>query len=101
MRFFLSDNTLPVAGWLGPYGGFANTTAERTIRSESMAIWYQSDKFLYVSRLQTRGPVAIDIGPVRGIRYLLNVSVQVSSGGRIDGIPTPPMPEAARPSATR
>lgn len=63
---------------------------EQIFRTSAVAIWYQSDKFLYFSNLpgteQSAGRVtAIDLKMVKGIRYLAKYT-RVASGGRIQSV---------------
>jgi len=56
------------------------------VRSEAVAIWYQSDKFMYLSPVSAAGAgitvMALEIGAVKSIRYL-QTHVRVAAGGRI------------------
>jgi hypothetical protein len=63
---------------------------EQIFRTSAVAIWYQSENFLYFSNLpgteQSAGRVtAIDLKMVKGIRYLAKYA-RVASGGRIQSV---------------
>ena len=68
---------------------------DMALQLNDVAIWYQSDKFLYVMELPESKPahewspqlLAVDIKLVRAVRYLRK-RVTVSSGGRIENVET-------------
>jgi hypothetical protein len=64
---------------------------EQAVKTDEVAIWYQSDKFLYISRLSnvkraTSDVTAVDIHLIRDVLYLPKYYVRVSSGGVIDDV---------------
>lgn len=64
--------------------------AEQTVRTGDVAVWYQSDKFMYVSSLNRLGPEpirlhVIDLKLVRSMRYLPK-NIEVFAGGSIKSI---------------
>lgn len=69
----------------GVHSSCAGSDKDQAIVTYDVALWYQSDKFVYLSSLTNDAPslvTAIDIKLVRSIHYLSKY-VTVSSGGRI------------------
>jgi hypothetical protein len=71
-----------------PDVGLSSTAVPMT--TNPVAIWYQSDKFLYISPVTADNQsrvrlIAVDISLIRTIRYLPR-SVRVARGGQILGV---------------
>jgi hypothetical protein len=80
-----------------------DNSAERTIETEKVAVWHQSDKFIYASSLRkipaTAQVVSADLKLVRNTRYLREY-IEVSQGNYIKRIiPQPPIDAPARGAA--
>ena len=82
----LTDADVAIADWLGASGRSSATKSGVAFKTNAVAVWYQSDKFLYMSPLvegNTAQVYAVDVKLVQGMRYLADASVRISSGDRI------------------
>jgi hypothetical protein len=78
-----------VAAFSGTVLCCSNENQEQAIKAD-VVIWYQSNNFIYLSKISSVGPeasqvIAVDIKLVRTIRHLAKY-VTVSSGGRIRSV---------------
>jgi hypothetical protein len=87
-QLILTGKKSDFGGWPATFLCYADTNPEQAVKTGEIAIWYQSDKFIYTSCLSNSGAtrvkiVATDLKLVSAVEYLPK-HVKVSGGSVID-----------------